>query len=135
MKTRAQVSMEYLVITAFMLVVAGIIFGFALFSFNANSQFTKAQGFVEKVANNADLVASLGEGSAVIFEADIPNGVQAITLAENSVSMSIDLGNGISDITAYARPSLTPASLITGAGRRSFSAAFSDGNVVVTEVG
>ena len=127
--------MEYLMITAFMLLVAGIIFGFALLSFNTNSNISKANSAAERFVNNAELVASLGDGSTVLFVADIPDGVESLSLYNNTVSMRIDAGNGLSDVVLYTRPNLTPASFVTGKGRRSFSATFLDGNVVVAEIG
>ena len=129
---RAQVAFEYLVITGFLLLIAAILFGFSLFSFNENSRVAQAQEAVNRISANADLVASLGEGSRVYFEITVPNGTDSLELFNKTVAMRMDAGGGFSDIIAYAKPNLTPVSLNTGAGRYTLSAYFIDGNVAVS---
>ena len=129
---RGQASFEYLIITGFMLLVAGIIFGFSLFSFNENSRMAQAQEAVNRIASNADLVASLGDGSRVYFEVDIPEGIESLGLSGRSVVMQVNSGFGVSDIQRYSRHYLeTAGGLPSSRGRFTFSAQFIDGNVVL----
>ncbi|MFH1391223.1 MAG: hypothetical protein ABIH20_02835 [Candidatus Diapherotrites archaeon] len=129
---RGQVALEYLVITGFLLLIVGILAGFAFFSFNQNSQIVKAVKSVSEITNTADMVASFGEGSTIIFKVDIPYEVQYFSLAGKSATVAFNDNTQIFD---YTKVNLTPITLPTQSGRIKLSASFVDGNVVVTQVG
>ncbi|MCR4369484.1 MAG: hypothetical protein NUV67_06285 [archaeon] len=132
---RAQVSIEYLILLAFSLIVAGVLFGFSLWSFNESSAFATADSAVTQVANHANIVASYGEGSTVFFEVQLPNNMESFSVSQKSVTIRIETGAGISDVFAYTKPSLTPSTIAAGPGRHKLKATFSDGNVAVDIVG
>ena len=121
-------------ITAFILVVSGIFFGFALFFFNENANFAQAEDAVTKVANNANWVASLGEGSKVSFQVSLPPNVESFTLINKSVNLVLLGSPWNHDVYAYAKPNLTPVALPANARRLALSATFIDGNVLVSLV-
>ena len=131
---RAQISTEYVMVTAFLLVVAGVIFGFALFSFNENARLAQANEAVTKIANYSNLVASLGDGSRIYFEITLPDGVRSLRVVNKAVNMRLATNSGDSDIYSYAKVNLTgqpSVYLPCKAGRKSLSATFQDGNVVL----
>jgi len=131
---RGQVALEYLVMTGFILLIAGILFSISLFFFNENSSFARADAAVSEIAANADWVASLGNGSTVFFEVYIPDNIQTFQIRNKTVFLKINAAAGFNDVLAYSKPDLTPTTFVTSAGKRKFSATFVDGNVVVSEV-
>ncbi|PIN85577.1 MAG: hypothetical protein COV47_01400 [Candidatus Diapherotrites archaeon CG11_big_fil_rev_8_21_14_0_20_37_9] len=133
-KKKAQVSIEYLTITAFLLIVSGLVFGFALFSFNENASIAKADDSVTTIVNNANLVASQGNGSKIFFEIDVPPNVTSFEINGKSVTMAVNTSLGSGDMFSYAKPNLTPINLSTHQGVKTLSATFTDGNVVVAEI-
>ena len=135
MSTKGQVSIEYLVITAFLLAIVGIFFGFALFMFNESAAIAKADNSVTKIADNANWVASLGDGSKVFFELEVPENTNFFRVQGKSALINLALSAGNNDISPYSKSDLTPASFSTSSGRKTFSAVFLDGNVVVSEIG
>ena len=135
LKARGQASVEYLVITAFMLIVAAVIFVFALFSFSENANIAKAENSVTQIVNYANLVGSLGNGSRAYFTVDFPDNVKSVEIRNRAVNMVISSATGDSDVFSYSKLNLTPVALEASAGQKSLTAAFIDGNVVVAEVG
>ncbi|MEK6957976.1 MAG: hypothetical protein AABW99_03290 [archaeon] len=133
-KRNAQVSVEYVVLTAFLLLVTGIFFGFALFFFNENSATAHAQDAVITFVNEADRAASYGDGSKVFFTVYVPFDVQSLSAGRKTISMVISNAGGSMDVIGYTKANITPAAFNPASGRRSFSAEFIDGNVLVEEL-
>ncbi len=133
MKGKAQVSVEYIMITSFAILVAAIIFGVAFFSFNENAKVAQASEAVKKIANYADLAASLGEGSRIAFEVNLPNDVDSLCFGERSVNMKVRSGAGLSDVYANTKVKVgTSACLDSTFGRKPLAAVFRNGIVVVS---
>lgn len=132
--TRGQLSVEYVAITAFMLISTGVIFGFALFSFNDSVGRAEAHDVVSKTVNNADLVASLGDGSRIVFDVELPANAKTFTLSGNTVSLVVSTPAGDSEFYDYTRSRLSPANISVSSGRKTLAAVFTDGNVIMSEV-
>jgi hypothetical protein len=77
---RGQVSVEYLVLTAFILIIVVIIFAFALFNYDSNVRLTKAGESLESIAKTADLVYAKGYGTMLSVKAQWPNGIKTISI-------------------------------------------------------
>lgn len=75
---KAQVSLEYLILTAFILVVVIIIFAFALFNYESNVKMTKVGNSIDSLVKTADLVYAKGYGTALYATVSWPNGVSSI---------------------------------------------------------
>lgn len=131
---KGQVSIEYLVLTGFLLIIVGAMIVFSLYSFNESSNLAKADAGITEMITQSNWVASLGDGSKVFFEIEIPEGVQAFQMNNKQIRMVLNTASGDTDIFGYARPDLTPKTFSTNGGRRAFSATFTDGNVVVVEI-
>jgi uncharacterized protein (UPF0333 family) len=94
-KTRAQVSMEYILITAFsLLVVMPLIVLFFQYSQIYNSDITanQANKIMDEMLNSAETVHYLGEPSQKTLSLYFPNNIQEITFADGYFSMKIDSG-------------------------------------------
>ena len=128
-----QLAVEYLVLTGFLLIVVGTLSVVSLVSFNENTTLVKADSCVTKITNQANWVASLGDGSKVFFEIDVPYGVKSFYLEGKSANLVLSTSFGDTGIYDYARINFTPKSLITNQGIKSLSATFLDGNVVINE--
>ena len=131
--SRGQLAIEYLVITGFLLIVVGVLSGFSLISFNENTNIVKAESCVTRITNQANWVASLGNGSKVFFEIDVPYGVQSFFLTGKSANLVLSTSFGDTQIYDYARINISPLILITTQGKKNLSVTFLDGNVVVNE--
>ena len=131
--SKGQLAIEYLVITGFLLIVVGVLSAVSLVSFNENTNLVKADSCVTKITNQANWVASLGNGSKVFFEIDVPYGVKSFNLVGKSANLVLSTSFGDTQIYDYARINLTPTTLITTQGKKNLSATFLDGNVVVNE--
>ncbi len=131
---RAQVSVEYLILTGFLMLIVAIGGAFSAIQFNESAEFTKAETAVIEIVNNANWVASLGEGSRVFFEVEMPSNAQEFVLNNKQVRIKINTAAGNSDVIKYAKPDLTPVTLDPSRGRRTYSAVFEDGNVTVSIV-
>ncbi|MCH7902349.1 hypothetical protein IIC68_01195 [archaeon] len=121
-------------LTSFLLIIVGVMSAFALFSFNESSNLVKAESAIIEIVNQSNWVASLGDGSKVFFEIDVPEGVQSFEINNKQVRMVLNTSAGDTDIFSYAKPDLTPTTFSNNGGRRALSATFIDGNVVVGEI-
>jgi len=126
-----QVSLEYLIITGFVLLVAGMLFVFSLFYFNESSNLVMAKSAVTEIANNSNWVASLGNNSRISFEINLPPNVQSFNVGNKTVSMIISTSAGDGEVSATTKVNLTPTSIPISQGKKSMNAAFVDGNVVL----
>ncbi len=77
---KAQVSLEYLILTAFILVIVIIIFAFALFNYESNIKMAKVGNNLDSLVKTADLVYARGYGTALYATVSWPNGVSSIEI-------------------------------------------------------
>jgi hypothetical protein len=129
-----QVSIEYLTIVAFMLVVVAVL---SIYSFSYLGQtisIQKGQNATDKIANAADSVAALGSGSTAIIRVELPSGVQSASITGRQITLTIQTGAGLNAVSSYTDANLSQTSFSTQAGFHNLSIASSDSNVVVTEV-
>ncbi len=75
---RGQVATEYLVVTAFILVVVTVIFSFAFVNYDQSIKVAKASDALARMAGAADRVYSLGEGNVQFVGVAFPSGMTAI---------------------------------------------------------
>ncbi|MBI4210081.1 MAG: hypothetical protein HY544_01060 [Candidatus Diapherotrites archaeon] len=128
---RGQASLEYLVITAFLLLSAGIFSIYAFGYFGDTKNAALGQGAVSKIASSSNLAASLGNGSVIYFDVQFPDNAESLTVFNDYVGLSFVSSTGVGTSYAYSRASLTPVTIPVSAGRRTMSASFTDGNVVI----
>ncbi|GEM_PF-6942198 len=130
-RARGQVSLEYLGITAFFLAMAAIFFAYSFSTFGYNKNLSLGQDAVSRIGSNADLAASMGEGSRVSFDVEFPDTAQSLTIYNSYILMRNIPGSGSPNVYFYSKARLSPASIAVRQGRTTMSAGFSDGNVVI----
>ncbi len=128
---KGQVSVEYLGITAFFILMAGLFFAYAFSVFSENKNLVLGQDAAAKIADNANLAASLGNGSQIQFEVELPDTVSSVVAFNRIVYVNYASSVGSTSAYAYAKANITPLTLQVSQGRRTMTATFSDGNVVI----
>ena len=97
----AQVSMEYLVIVGFVLLItAPLIIIFYEHTATTNDQVITSQSdkIAKKIVDNAESVYYLGEPSKTRIKVYMPNNVEEIILQDYEVVFKVKTNSGISDI-------------------------------------
>jgi uncharacterized protein (UPF0333 family) len=109
-RTRAQVSMEYILITAFsLLVVMPLIVLFFQYSQTYNDDITanQANKIMDELLNAAQTIHYLGEPSQKTLSLYFPNNIDQITFADGYFSMKIDSGSHEYDLYRAAAINFT----------------------------
>ena len=133
-KSRGQVSLEYLVIVAFMLVAVAILSIYSFTYLGETISIQKTQNAADKITNAADSVAALGSGNTVVIQVELPPGVGTVDIIGHQVTFTLQTGSGTNSVSSYSEAQLTPASIPSETGFHTLSIASIDSNVVVTEV-
>lgn len=110
---RAQVSIEYLLITGFSLaLIAPLLVLFASQNAHVNDQFqqSQAQQAADALAQSAQRVYYAGPPSKETIRTRIPEGVRAITITENVIEFTLDT-TPESDVVAMSNAPLIPTTL------------------------
>ena len=93
---RAQIAMEYLVLTAFILVAVAIIFSFTFVNYSESIRAAKTTESLSKLANAVDDVYTRGEGNTRFVEVNFPDGMKGISIVQKCDSgSSIDQGTAL----------------------------------------
>ena len=85
---RAQIAMEYLVLTAFILVAVAIIFGFTFANYSESIRVAKTTESLSKLANAVDDVYTRGEGNTRFVKVNFPDGMKGISIVQKCVEES-----------------------------------------------
>ncbi len=123
--------MEYLGVTTFFIIMTGIFFAYSFSAFSENKNLAFGQDSVAKIANNANLVASMGDGSSIYFAAEFPDDSKTLSAYNKYILLSYGSGSGATKVYAYSRANITPFAVPVNSGRRTMNATFTDGNVVI----
>ena len=86
MNGKAQIAMEYLILTSFILVAVGTLFSFSFLNYNQNIQVVKANETVSKIANAVNDIYAKGEGNTRFINLALPEGMQDISILHKCVS-------------------------------------------------
>lgn len=95
---RSQISMEYIVILGFVLIVIIGILGVALFysgSIKDQMKTTQVSNFAHKLISTAESVYYYGEPSKATISVYLPEGVKDITIASDQIYISTQMNSGI----------------------------------------
>lgn len=126
---------EYLVLTAFLLVVAIILFAYSFFVLVENSKISVALSSVRSLATASDQVSVLGPGNAVIVRISLPDNVESVTALGKGINFRLNQLSGQADVTEYTIADITPASLPAGFGVYDVKVEAGDQNVTLSVVG
>lgn len=92
---RAQIAMEYLVLTAFIMVAVAIIFSFSFINYSQNIGVAKTTEVLSKLANAVDEVYTRGEGNTRFVTLSFPDGMKGISIVQKC-----DSGSSVAQGTA-----------------------------------
>ena len=116
METRGQVAFEYLILTAFLLIVAIILFAYSFFVLVENSKISVALSSVRSLAAASGQVSVLGPGNAVIVRISLPDNVESATALGKGINFRLNQLSGATDVTEYSIADITPVRLTAGLG-------------------
>ncbi|MFH1588640.1 MAG: hypothetical protein ABIA76_04870 [Candidatus Diapherotrites archaeon] len=132
---RAQTSVEFLVLTSFLFLAAGLLL---IYSFNLVSDsivFSMAEKTVNVLGSASDSVSILSPQSQKIVSVELPEGVDSFSVEEKRVLIRLVRGEKTNDFWFATKNNLTPESFSTERGIYYFKVVFgADGNVSVSEV-
>ena len=77
---KAQIAMEYLILTGFILVAVALIFTFSFVNYNQNIRAAKTGEAISKLANAVDDVYTRGEGNTRFVKITWPDGMRDIRI-------------------------------------------------------
>lgn len=82
---KAQIAMEYLILTGFILVAVALIFSFSFINYNQNIRVAKTGEALAKLANAVDDVYTRGEGNTRFVKITWPDGMKKISIVHKCV--------------------------------------------------
>ncbi|MBI2597938.1 MAG: hypothetical protein HYW50_01950 [Candidatus Diapherotrites archaeon] len=134
--TKAQIALEYLLITGFLLIAAGIIFIYSITILDQNLRFAKADKALQELASAADRVSDLGPGNKVFVELELPTDIASNQITAENREISLTLNTPFGPNTRYETTSgnLKPTTIAITGGIKIIKVEMVDQNVVFTEV-
>jgi len=95
---RSQISMEYVIILGFVLVIIIGILGIALFysgSIKDRIKITQVDNFANKITSTAESVYYYGEPSKATITVYLPEGIKEINILEDSLFITTQVSSGL----------------------------------------
>jgi len=92
MKKRGQIAMEYLLLTAFILISVGAIFAFSFVNYNQNIRVTRANEALAKMSTTADELYIRGGGNTRFINISLPEGLTEMKVLHKCVGESPNQG-------------------------------------------
>ncbi len=131
---RGQVSIEYLVLTSFLLLVAGVLFVYSFNAINQANYFVNARNSVELVGAAVEQVSALGVGSQKIVDVSLPDSTVSFVAGGKNINLRVSYDDVNTDFWFESSSSITPVVLSSSPGFHRLKIVFSDGNVLISEV-
>ncbi len=116
MGERGQISMEYLIVVAFVVFAVIVILGISLFyTSSAQDQIKMSQlsAFAKKIIGSAEAVYYAGEPSKVTVTAYLPNGVQDIRVIDNNLVFTFVTSSGTSVLAFESEVSIHGGTILS----------------------
>ena len=107
---KAQVSMEYLSIIGFVVIIVSILIVIStVYSRQVNDQIllNQADRLAKDIVDSAEKVYYWGPPSRITLKSYIPAGIQSIQIISNEVVFTVRTQNGLSDISYKAPVNIT----------------------------
>ena len=134
MNERAQVGLEYLVFTAFLLGMVVILFAYAFVTYSSSLQQAQTTAAVQQLAAAVDFVYAKGPGNAVLVDITLPAGLNEFRVDHNAVLATIAQGNGSSSLFSFTKATISPQFLFYQPGIYTLRVSMQDQNVTVQNV-
>lgn len=134
MHSRAQVGLEYLVFTAFLLLMSALLFAYAYANYSNTIQVVQTQSAVDAVASAVDFVYAKGPGNAVIVDVKLSVGLTEFRVDQNVVRANLTQYGSTTTLFTFTKAPITPTYLYFEEGLYSLRVAMGDTNASVTNV-
>lgn len=132
MGARGQVGLEYLVFTAFLLLVSAILFAYAFVSYSSSVQTIQSQKVVDEVASAVDFVYAKGPGNTVLVDVQLPAGLTDFRTDQNAVRMTLTHFGNTSTFFSFTKVKITPVYLYFEEGLYTLRVSMGDVNASVS---
>lgn len=110
LRSRAQISTEYLILVSFITVLVVSALGVALYysaTIRDRLAFSNLNRFASTIVAQSEDVFYAGEPSKVTIKPYLPAGVRNITIGTNYILVSIQTGSGINTISFFSNVPLS----------------------------
>lgn len=134
MSPRGQVGLEYLTFTAFLLLVAVVLFAYSFVQYSTTVQLVQAQAATDQIAAAVDFVYAKGPGNTVIVDVTLPSGLTDFRVDQNVVRTTLSQSGGSSTLFTFTKVKITPQYLYYEPGIYSVRVSMGDVNASVTNV-
>jgi len=104
---KSQVSVEYITLTAFLIMILAIVFIYAQIALQDSVTVSRISSAVKKIASAAEQAYALGPGTKLIVEVEFPQNIQNITISENEINANVSISSGTTQIYEYTDAKLT----------------------------
>ncbi len=132
MRARGQVGLEYLVFTAFLLLMTALLFAYAYMNYSNTIQLVQTQAAVDSVASSVDFVYAKGPGNAVIVDIKLPVGLTEFRVDQNVVRATLTQYGSDTVLFTFTKAPINPQYLYFQEGLYSLRVAMEDVNASVT---
>ena len=134
MSSRAQVGLEYLTFTAFLLLVAVILFAYSFVQYSTSVQLVQTQAATDQIASAVDFVYAKGPGNTVIVDVTLPSGLTEFRVDQNVVRTNLTLPSGSNTLFTFTKVKINSQYLYYEPGIYSVRVSMWDVNASVTNV-
>jgi uncharacterized protein (UPF0333 family) len=131
---KGQVALEYVLTTAFLLLVIGIVFYISMINYSETIALSKAQNAVKTISAGAEYVYALGPGNVVFVSIDLPSGLSAGIANENNVEYTLEVRGRTGEIYWISDANIANVSLPTREGPHELKIEMNESQVSITEV-
>ncbi|MBM3281858.1 MAG: hypothetical protein FJY86_00770 [Candidatus Diapherotrites archaeon] len=132
MRARGQVGLEYLVFTAFLLLMTTLLFAYAYANYSNTIQVVQTQAAIDSLASSIDFVYAKGPGNAVIIDIKLPVGLTEFRVDQNVVRATLTQYGSHTVLFALTKAPINPQYLYFQEGLYSLRVAMEDVNASVT---
>jgi len=131
-ETNGQVALEYLIVTAFLLIASSIIFIYSSSTLDQNLRYAITDQALVDLASAAEKVSSRGPNNTVFVEIRLPNDVQSnqIDITKNTIQVTLIIPSGINQRHVTTSAILTPTTISTTNRIQIIKVEMIDANVV-----
>ena len=130
---RAQVGIEYLFLTGFLLVVIAAAVIYALFVYNGAVANSAMVDSLEEIEQAVNYVHALGPGSSIVVEIDLPTGVVDGKGENNTVDYNVDIGNTMTYYYTVVDGNIARTSMPVIVGRHLLNISMVNDQIIIRE--
>jgi len=77
---KAQIALEYFILTVFILIAVSMIFTFSFLNYDQNSTIVIANETLSKLSKGVNVIYARGKGNTTFVDIDLPNGLESLEI-------------------------------------------------------